>query len=245
MMLRRIGLCAAAVSAVTMALAAPQPARAITVVPMPPLAPVIGTGQNMSPGTIDPVWMVTAVPSFYVPPSPTPYNAYVFDRTFPVYQGGGTPQTGVDTAGTMNYWVGPNSEFGDVGAGFWILSQDFSVPKAGDYVLRIRGMVDDRAWLYLGGTISGIGTPFPNIDGGLPLGTFNSYETFSNIDKVLTLNPGTQTLNLVVANDLGPSAVLIAPLYVPGPLPIVGVAAALGATRRLKRRLQQGAPSRG
>ena len=240
MMIRRFGLCVAGLSAVSIALAAPQSAQAIAVVPMPPLAPVIGTGQGMSPGTIDPVWKVIAVPSFYVPPSPTPYNAFVFQRTFPVYLGGGTPQTGVDTAGTTNYWVGPNADFGDVGAGFWILSQDFTVPTSGDYLMRIKGLVDDRAWVYLGGTISGIGTPFPNINGGLPLGTLTSYSTFSNINQVLTLNAGTQTLNLVVANDLGPSGVLIAPLYVPGPLPIVGIAAAFGASRRLKRRLRQG-----
>jgi len=194
----------------------------------------------MAPGTIDPYWKVTAVPSSYVPPSPTPYNVFVLQNTFPVYTGGGTPQTGVSTIGIPNYWAGPNAQFGDVGAGFWILSQDFTVPTSQDYLIRLRGMVDDRAWVYLGGTISGIGTNFPNIAGGIPLGTLNSYQTFSNINQVLTLNAGTQTINLVVANDLGPSAVLMAPLYVPGPLPIVGIAAAFGASRRLKRRIQLG-----
>ena len=243
-MLRRFGLTAAVAAAATLALAGPQSARAISVVPpTPPVAPIIGTGQGMAPGTVDPIWKVVAVPSTYVPPSPTPYNAFVLQNTFPVYTGGGTPQTGVNTAGTQNYWVGPNAEFGDVGAGFWILSQDFTVPKTRDYLIRLKGMVDDRAWAYLGGTISGIGTPFPNISGGIPLGTINSYTTFSNIDQVLTLNAGTQTINLVVANDLGPSAVLMAPLYVPGPLPIVGLAAAFGASRRLKRRVQLAAPN--
>lgn len=242
-MLRRFGLCAAALSAATLAVASPQAAQAIAVVPTPPMAPILGTGQGMAPATIDPVWKVTAVPASYVPPSPTPYSAFVLQNTFPVYTGGGTPQTGVTTIGIPNYWVGPNPEFGDVGAGFWILSQNFSVPTAGDYLIRLKGLVDDRAWVYMGGTISGIGTNFPNISGGTLLGTLDSYETFSNINQVLTLNPGTQTINIVVANDLGPSAVLLAPLYVPGPLPIVGIAAAFGASRRLKRRIELGANS--
>ena len=239
-MLRRFGPIAAALSAISLGLLAPQSARAVVVVPTPPVAPIIGTGQGMAPGTIDPIWKVVAVPSSYVPPSPTPYNAFVLQNTFPVYTGGGTPQTGVSTIGIPNYWVGPNPEFGDVGAGFWILSQDFTVPTSRDYLIRLKGMVDDRAWVYLGGTISGVGTQFPNIAGGVSLGTLNSYETFSNIDQVLTLNAGTQTINIVVANDLGPSAVFLAPLYVPGPLPIVGIAAAFGASRRLKRRIQLG-----
>ena len=239
-MLRRFGPIAAALSAVSLGLLAPQSARAVVVVPTPPVAPIIGTGQGMAPGTIDPIWKVVAVPSSYVPPSPTPYNAFVLQNTFPVYTGGGTPQTGVSTIGIPNYWVGPNPEFGDVGAGFWILSQDFTVPTSRDYLIRLKGMVDDRAWVYLGGTISGVGTQVPTIAGGVALGTLNRSETFSNIDQVLTLNAGTQTINIVVANDLGPSAVFMAPLYVPGPLPIVGIAAAFGASRRLKRRIQLG-----
>ncbi|MFM7264959.1 MAG: hypothetical protein ACKOZW_05090 [Cyanobium sp.] len=243
-MLRRFGLTAAVATAATLALAGPQAARAITVVPPgTPFAPIIGTGQDMAPGTIDPVWKVVALPASYVPPTPPPppstFNAFVYQRTFPVYTGGGTPQTGVNTAGIQNYWVGPNAEFGDVGAGFWILSQDFTVPKTRDYLIRFKGMVDDRAWVYLGGTVDSTTDPnFPNINGGIPLGTLTSYETFSNFDTLMTLNAGTQTINIVVANDLGPSAVLIAPLYVPGPLPVLGAAVAFGASRRVKRRIQ-------
>lgn len=244
-MLRRLGLSIAAVSAAAVAIAAPQSARAITVVPPIPLAPIIGTGQDMAPGTIDPVWKVVALPAGYTPPvpppPPSPFNAFVYNITFPVYTGGGTPQTGVNTYGTQNFWVGPNATFGDVGAGFWILSQDFTVPSTRNYWVRFRGMVDDRAWVYLGGTVDSTTSPqFPNINGGLLLGTLSSYQTFSNINQLLNLSAGTQTINIVVANDLGPSAVLIAPFYVPGPLPIAGLAAALGASRRLKRRLQLG-----
>lgn len=247
-MFRRIGLCAAVASAATLALGAPQSASAIVVAPTPPVAPILGTGQNMAPGTIDPVWQVVALPATYTPPSPPPppstFNAFVYQNTFPVYTGGGTPQVGVNTYGTQNYWVGPNAQFGDVGPGFWILSQTFTVPTTRDYLVRFRGMVDDRAWVYLGGTVDSTTDPnFPNINGGLQLGTLNSFQTFSNIDQVLTLNAGSQTINIVVANDLGPSAVLIAPLYVPGPLPIVGAAAAFGASRRIRRRLQIAAPS--
>ena len=240
-MLRRFVPIAAAISAATVGLLAPQSAQAIAVAPTPPVAPILGTGQGMAPGTLDPVWKVTAVPSSYVPPSPTPYSAFVLQNTTAAYTGGGTPQAGVSTIGIPNYWVAPNSIAGDVGPGFWILSQDFTVPTSGDYMIRLKGMVDDRATLYLGGTIGGVGTQFPNIFGGTLLGTLNSYETFSNIDQVLTLNAGTQTINIVVANDTGASAILVAPLYVPGPLPIVGIAAAFGASRRLKRRIQVGA----
>lgn len=244
-MLRRLGLAAVAVSAATIAITAPQSARAVTVVPPIPLAPILGTGQNMAPGTIDPVWKVVALPAGYVPPvappPPSTFNAFVYQNTFPVYTGGGTPQTGVDTFGTQNYWVGPNAAFGDVGAGFWILSQDFTVPSTRDYWVRFRGMVDDRAWVYLGGTVDSTTAPqFPNINGGLLLGELNSFQTFSNTNLLLNLTAGTQTINIVVANDLGPSAVMIAPFYVPGPLPIAGLAAAFGASRRLKRRIQLG-----
>jgi hypothetical protein len=213
---------------------ASSPARASTP------APVFGTGENLINGDRDANWKIVAAPSDFTPPETGNYNSYVF-----------TDQLNAITIGSIAYnaiSVSPDGTTGIPNDGFsrnWILAQTFTAPQAGNYIFNFLASADNSLDLYVGGSISTAVPLLPTITGGIPIGTAPDFFTNYAISATVNLPQGANTLYAVL-NDFGPPTSFIlannntnGPTNdVPAPLPLFGAAAALGASRRLKRRIR-------
>jgi len=229
-----------------------NPARANTP------APVFGTGVGSLPGGRDSNWKVVAGPlgvPGYTAPENYPYNSFTLLNAPGFSPGGGTPQTGVVVNGTTYYWTGPTSDSGvseDLPIANWIFAQEFTITSADNYDFNFLGGADNALVVYIGGTVVN-NSEAPVIQNPIA----QLFQTSNNVSldpifNSIFLEPDTYTLYALLQNApaVGPTGFLLAnnntngPVNdVPAPLPLFGVAAAFGASRRLKRRIRLARPA--
>jgi hypothetical protein len=220
-----------------------SPARANTP------APVFGTGQNLAPSDRDSRWQVIAGPAGFVPPDSQtyPYSSYVTSVFTPLIQNGVTYR-----------WISITSdELANSTAGNrnWILRQAFNVSTAGTYSFDFIGGADNGIDVFVNGTIDSSNVDLPTISGGTLLApaVINIFPDANQLfGGTATLNAGDNYLYAVLNDFGGPTSFLIGNVNVdpansstdvPAPLPLFGVAAAFGASRRLRRRIRLARPA--
>jgi len=207
-------------------------------------APVLGTGQGLTPGSRDPSWSIVAAPDGFASPEPLPYDAFVIGDT--IIAGSTLTVNGItyhsispSTNGETGFAYGTNVN--------WVFVQNFEVPEAGTYQFKFQTLADNGLTLYLNGTIDSSDPLMPTISGGTLIGEVPGFSQLYTISKTIALNPGVHRL-FGVLYDFGPptSFILAAPpTDVPTPLPLLGAASALVASRRLKRRIRLAHPRGG
>lgn len=206
-------------------------ARAITVLP----APVFGTGENLSFGDRDSRWKVVAGPTGFATPDGQsfPYDSYVVQGASGTLTINGTTFNPI----SLNQDQDPQAITGN-----WIFAQTFTIPAPGVYSFDFLASADNGLTLFVNGSIDPSNEFFPTIVSGGQLGEAPSFDTFYSIAGNANLPSGENTLYAVLYDFGGTTSFTIAnntnTTEVPGPLPILGAAAAFGASRRLKRRIR-------
>lgn len=207
-----------------------------------------GTGVNYSAtaGTPDANWSVVALPVSFTSGTQTPsYPAWIFSG------GGGSTNVpsgwlgGSSNTGTNGYhWIGVRNNdtsallsSGTTGDYYSVIfATQFNASAAGVATLSLGISVDNRATVFVGGSITGVGTDRPTIAdgqqiGGLiwntnpPNGTPRAFEQLQTASGVATLVEGPNTLYVVVddyisvpgATTFGSMGLLVSPIAVPEP----------------------------
>lgn len=251
-------------------LAIASPVRAVTAVPTIYGTGVTASGQtgpkpSGSTNGTDVNWRIVQYPTNAgSPPAAAEVPVNVPNTWIGAVPGQSDDNYGSEIDGVTYRWISASTAINAVSTGVpgnnvdpislkgdynYILQQNFNVATSGTYRLSLNLIGDNQAWFYINGSIVGGNTATPTISGGSLIGsadtTLGSLSRNYFISNSATLNAGTNTAYLVV-KDLGLfTGVLTSNVTftqdAPGPLPLLGVGAAFGWSRRLRRRINSGA----
>lgn len=232
---------------------------------------VTGANYSASTATQDLNWRIVALPSSYVTGSAgtgtttPPYAAWIFTGGSPSANVPGGWLGGSTNSGTLGaHWIGvrtnnstallPNP--GTEGTSYSVIyATDFVASAAGSIPLSLGVSVDNRATLFVNGTVSGTNTNNPTISGGTQIGStiyndpptpagatkaFSILQTAAGLTDVLA---GTNTLYVVVEDVANPSGVYgnTGVLIVPEPSSIsIAAGLMLGGIVAVRRRRATG-----
>lgn len=193
-----------------------------------------GQGQTYSSGATDSRWRVVATPNGFS--KTPPYDSFL-------YTGDGCDAPlKVDSIIFNCISINESGDSEGSTPRNWIVQQDLVIADDGDYSIDLRGSSDNGLTLFLGGSIDSNDPNLPTITGGTQIGApVPGFGSLSPLTKTVNLQKGTYPLFAVLYDYGSPTSFLIvppSPTEVPGPLPILGAAAAFGSSRRFRRRMR-------
>jgi hypothetical protein len=206
------------------------PAQAI----VPALIYGTGQGQTYSSGATDSRWRVVATPNGFT--KTPPYDSFLYTGAgcdAPLY---------VDSIIFNCISINDSGDSEGSTPRNWIFQQDLVIADDDIYSIDLRGSSDNGLTLFLGGSIDSSDPNQPTITGGTQIGApVPGFGALSPLKAIVNLQQGTHPLFAVLYDYGSPTSFLIVPpslTDVPGPLPILGAAAAFGTSRRLRRRMR-------
>lgn len=222
-----------------------------------------------SPPTPDANWNVVALPQFFSGPQSPPYAAWIFTggsapSNIPGGWLGGSTNSGTSVNGVQYHWIGlrNNDATSLMLTGTenqyhsTIYATTFQASAAGTVPFSFDVSVDNRARVFINGTITGTNTDQPTIDGtGTQIGGLiwnnpppppdtgaRAFSILQNVSGTASVLAGTDTLYVVVddyittGTTFGFTGLLVAPVPEPSTYLLAVMGMTIGGWHTLRRR---------